>query len=726
MYIAHTRNCDGKTQPLLDHLEQTAGLAANFAKAFGGEAYAERAGLLHDIGKYSDAFQKRIRGATNRCDHSTAGAREADKLGLGGRLLAYCIAGHHTGLPNAGSGSDTGIEGTLSARMRAAIPPYAHVFEELPQQALAPLARLPIAPIGKKGFSLSFFVRMLYSCLVDADFLDTERFVKNNAVDRTANYDFPAFTLALQTRLAAFSPNGAVNQKRAQILADCRRAAQLEQGLFTLTVPTGGGKTLSSLAFALEHLQKKRLSRIIYVIPYTAIIEQNAAVFESLLGRENVLQHHSNFDFSDDENRVGNKLKLAAENWDIPLVVTTNVQFFESLYAAKSSRCRKLHNIANSVIILDEAQMLPINYLLPCTRALCELVRNYGCSAVLCSATQPTLDRVLDPTLAPVEICSDAARLHTAFRRTEIVDRGLLETSALARELSGVEQVLCIVNTRKHALAIYDALDRTDSVHLSALMCPAHRLKVITAIRDRLQKKQTCRVVSTRLIEAGVDVDFPLVYRSMCGLDSIIQSAGRCNREGRLTDAFGRPVLGRVHIFEPEEEYSRRQPAAFKRPISVTKELMRRHEDILSPEAVRAYFARLYQLAGDGVDQKSIVSRLEQGFDRKHGELWFNFRDIAEEFKLIENNTRAVIIPYDQNARELIQSLRQSPALDVLRALQRYTVSVYEPEFNGLKSIGAIDEIPEKEVFILREDSNLYDACTGLALVHESGNGIYL
>ncbi|MFA9382028.1 MAG: CRISPR-associated endonuclease Cas3'', partial [Acetanaerobacterium sp.] len=404
MYIGHKREEDGAEQPLSEHLLETARLAEQFAHAFGADAHAYRAGLLHDGGKYSAAFQRRIRGGP-KCDHSTAGAREADKLGPPGRLLAYCIAGHHTGLQNAGCASDTGAEATLAARLKKDLPAYDALFSELDAQAFSPLPRIPVKPMGKGGFSLSFYIRMLYSCLVDADFLDTERFMQDGCVDRSTCYDFPTFLGKLNTHMAGFTADGLINQKRAEILDCCKRSAHLDRGLFTLTVPTGGGKTLSSLAFAIDHLLKHGMNRIIYVIPYTSIIEQNARVFEGLLGEENVLQHHSNFDFNDDEHEIKNKLKLSSENWDIPLVVTTNVQFFESLFANKSSRCRKLHSMANSVIILDEAQMLPVNYLIPCVRALCELAHNYNSSVVLCSATQPALNAILPKGIVPREIC---------------------------------------------------------------------------------------------------------------------------------------------------------------------------------------------------------------------------------------------------------------------------------------------------------------------------------
>lgn len=722
MYIAHRRDNDGTEQPLTEHLHQTAELAKKFAHPFGADEHAYRAGLLHDGGKYSDAFQRRIRGGP-KCDHSTAGAREADKLGPMGRLLAYCIAGHHSGLLNAGSASDTGAEATLTARLKKSdLPAYNALFDEMETEAFAPLPKIAVKPLGKFGFSLSFYIRMLYSCLVDADFLDTERFMQDGKVNRIANYDFPAFLDKLNAKMAKFTADTPINQKRTEILESCRQSALQDRGLFTLTVPTGGGKTLASLAFALNHVLKHKMDRIIYVIPYTSIIEQNAKVFEELLGAENVLQHHSNFDFKDEEHDIKNKLKLSSENWDIPIVVTTNVQFFESLFANKSSRCRKLHNMANSVIILDEAQMLPVDYLTPCVMALSELTRNYNSTIVLCSATQPALDGIMPKQVIPSEICKDSEALYQFFRRTRIVKRGELDTAALAEELRAKEQALCIVNTRKHALKLFEALGGSDVFHLSTLMCPEHRNDIITEIRARLKNGIPCRVVSTRLIEAGVDVDFPTVYRSVCGLDSIIQSAGRCNREGKLKDAEGNPLFGEVHVFEPEDEYVKRQPAAFKRPIFIAQGIMRRHEDILSPQAIQEYFHELYELAGDGIDSKDIYRRLEDGAQG----LLFDFEDIANDFKLIENDTRSIIIPYNDEAKRFIHQLYHAEQVGgLLRSLQKYTVNVYEPEFQGLFSAGKLD-MPKMDIYVLKEDDEMYSKHTGLKIIRESGNGIYI
>ncbi|HOV42114.1 MAG TPA: CRISPR-associated endonuclease Cas3'', partial [Oscillospiraceae bacterium] len=395
-YIAHIRDEDNERQPLIDHLTQTAILAALFAGKFYNSELGYYAGLLHDIGKYSDEFQRKIKNRLNiKCDHSAAGARELEKLGKLGKMLSYCVAGHHAGLPDSGSRFSSAGDGTLYGRLNKEyiVNNYDAYLQEIKNEIS--LCEPNIKPMGKKGFSISFFVRMLYSCLVDADFLDTEKFMQNGRIARAEDFDFNEILSKLNKKLSEFSgSSGIINEKRAEILNSCRQKGSEEQpGLFTLTVPTGGGKTLSSMAFALNHLMRNGMKRIIYVIPYTSIIEQTAKIFKDVFGEDCVLEHHSNYSFPEDENDdKKNIMKLSSENWSMPIIVTTNVQFFESLFANKPSKCRKLHNIANSVIIFDEVQMLPVIYLKPCVRAIAELVHNYKCTAVLCTATQPSIN----------------------------------------------------------------------------------------------------------------------------------------------------------------------------------------------------------------------------------------------------------------------------------------------------------------------------------------------
>ncbi len=726
MFIAHKREEDGKEQSLQEHLYETAKLAGDFGEAFHNRDFAFLCGLLHDIGKYSMEFQKRIKNNGKRCDHSTAGARELYKSKPFGIIGSYCIAGHHSGLQNIGSRFDVGGEGTLYGRLsdEYSVPNYDAYLDEISDvntlSNIVPKVKL----LNKGGFSFAFLIRMLYSALVDADYLNTEYFMRNGAVDRKADYDFLRYNQQLDAYISQFNINSEISHYRNLILQRCIHMSKSKPGLFSLTVPTGGGKTISSMAFALKHLIENKMSRIIYVIPYTSIIEQNAKVFKNIFGDKNVLEHHSNFDFSDNEDLSYNKLRLSTENWDIPFVVTTNVQFFESLFSNKSSKCRKLHNIANSVIIFDEVQMLPTEYLTLCINAIAELVYNCNSTAVLCSATQPAIAQMFPPQITCQEICENTVELYQAFKRINVVRRGSLSSEKLAEEMNTQYQCLSIVNTRRHAIKVFEQLNGEGIYHLSTLMCPTHRHKVISEIKERLSYNLACKVVSTRLIEAGVDVDFPVVYRSIAGLDSIVQAAGRCNREGKLATKDGAKINGEVHVFEPEEEFSKRQPPSFIRDIEITNQIYKMYEDIMSPEAIYSYFEVQHKyLTKRGIDTKDLYSQIENGL--AYGRLEYNFLTIAEQFKIISDNTYAILIPYNSEAEELINKLEYAEYIGgIMRSLQSYTVNIYEAEYRALLGEGKLRQIREGVMALIsRED---YDDNTGLKIIAESGIGIYL
>jgi CRISPR-associated endonuclease/helicase Cas3 len=624
--------------------------------------------------------------------------------------LSYCIAGHHGGLPDGGF-----QEGQLHYRLKhESIPEVANILpdKEYPVDLRLPFTKRPERP----GFTLSFFTRMIFSCLVDADFLDTEAFCdpsKNKVRTNHCTLKTPLDSLrrALNDHLRELEKKAEpskVNMLRRSVLADCRAAAENKPGFFSLSVPTGGGKTLSSMAFSLDHALKHNLQRVIYAIPFTSIIEQNAKVFSSILGRENVLEHHSNYKEKDvpEEMEYDKWRSLAAENWDAPVVVTTNVQFFESLFSNKPSRCRKLHNIARSVIVLDEAQSVPTEYLEPCLCALRELVERYGCSVVLCTATQPALDdESLTSRLRKVhEIISDPKKLSLELKRTEVKFEGVLTDDQLSKRIAGLSQVLCIVSTKAQARHVFELLPEVDGAfHLSTNMYPVHRRRVLQAIGQRLEKGLPCRVISTSLIEAGVDVDFPVVYRAMAGLDSIAQAAGRCNREGRL---YG---LGQVVVFKPEKPP--RMPW-LQRCASRAGETLRtlKTEDPLGLVALRRYFELLYDV--QDLDKKQIVKRLDASVD-KH--LCFPFKKIAKDFRFIEDEGTAVIIPKEDEAEALIQQLQYTEhPRSVLRQLQQYVVSVRSRELSRLHSSGAIEMI--QDTFPVLRNLAAYDDHLGLCV----------
>lgn len=703
-YVTHRRE-DGCCQTLRDHITGVAAGAAEFARAFGAEEHARRAGLLHDIGKYSAAAQARQRDPehTAPVDHSTAGTQEA--LRINDMPAAFAVAGHHGGLPNRGSRASV-EDGTLMAR---AVKPLTGELDasawrreiELPAGSLLP-PWLNAVPPANRGFAVAAYTRMLFSCLVDADYLDTEAFMAGGKA-RHGNQTTPAELLErLRRHVAPWldNPHGALNQRRTQILKRCLRGGEDERGLYTLTVPTGGGKTIASLAFALSHAARHRLRRVIYVVPYTSIIEQNAQVFREIIGGENVLEHHANVENEDNE-----ALRLATENWDAPIIVTTAVQFFESLFAAKPSRCRKLHSVASSVVIFDEAQMLPLPFLRPCVDAMAELVQHAGVTAVLCTATQPSLGRLFRayaPGLPCMELAPDVEASYPLFRRVRFEQEGLLEEETVASRQAGERQTLCIVNSRKRALRLFQLLPEEGRFHLSTLMTPEHRSRMLAVIRSRLAAGQPCRVVSTSLVEAGVDLDFPTVWREEAGLDSVLQAAGRCNREGRrLADESV------VHVFRFDEK----PPRMFAQSVSALRRVIGQHEDIASVQAIRAYFDQLMFLCGDDyLDERGILE--------KSGRL--AFREIEEAFRMIDSPTIPVYIPSDDN-RDNLAALRSGEvSRTLLRRLGRSAVNVYPQHFRLLREAGVL-ECPAGDSFGILIDPRQYDADCGLALEPECG-----
>ena len=453
-YIAHK---DGeRVQTVKEHLEGTAERAGNFAEKFGKREWGYCCGMLHDIGKYSKEFQKKIQENTNdKVDHATAGAQVCKELGGYYPILSYCIAGHHAGLPDYGN---TAISSSLCGRWKKKICDYQDYKDEVE------IPDLDTEPITFKedrnmDFSLGTFIRMLYSCLVDADFLDTESFMKNGDTGRNSGETMVTLQNRLKNHISEWLKNtdaDTINGRRTEILSHCIKEGKQKEGIFRLTVPTGGGKTVASLAFALEHAVKNHKDRIIYVIPYTSIIEQNAQVFREILGEENVLENHYNVDYESSEEFK--PMQLASENWDKPVVVTTNVQFFESLFANKSSKCRKIHNIANSVVIFDEAQMLPMDYLKPCIAMLQELVDSYSVSIVLCTATQPALDSFFSKNELIKELCPRMEEQFLFFKRVNYQNLGRIREDDLFEKLKKENNALCIVNTKKAAQMIYKEL----------------------------------------------------------------------------------------------------------------------------------------------------------------------------------------------------------------------------------------------------------------------------
>lgn len=717
-YLAHIAE-DGRVQTVAEHLRGTGTLAAGFASAFGGEKDAYLAGTLHDIGKYTQAFQARLQGGAV-VDHATAGASEAFRA-LRNLPVALAIAGHHGGIPDLGNPrADTADDPTLYGRVKRSVSP-----DPLWRQECPPPASQPPVWLSTKDFpSNAFYTRMLYSCLVDGDFQDTQNFMNGTPPPRGQYASLEVLLSKVRHQASQYLQaymDSAVCRQRNRVLQTCLEKGQsAPRGLYTLTVPTGGGKTFASLAFGLEHAVRQGLSRLIYVIPYTSIIDQTAEVFTSLLGEENVLAHYygAEYQLSDPEELTSAQYKklLASENWAAPVVVTTAVQFFESLYSNRSSRCRKLHNIANSVIIFDEAQTLPVDYLRPCLYAIGELVRHYRATAVLCTATQPAVEplfRELMPELRMQELCPDDGSLRAALSRTVLSDVGQLTKESLGQMLQPHEQVLCVVNKRKTAQELFCLLPQEGSYCLTTLLCPQDRKKQIEEIRLRLQEGLPCRVVSTSLIEAGVDVDFPTAYREDCGLDSLLQTAGRCNREGKRPKASSKVYRFSLENCEPPQMLSKNR--------SALQYAARRCEHLDSPEAIKTYFAELFSLKGDSaLDKKEIMKAVEKGIDGS----WLPFRQIADRFHLIENDTLPVYLPFGEG-KALCARLRQGERSRVLmRQLGQYSIDCYSVQFQALDAAGALELLPDGGAVLL--DESKYDPCTGLSLDAENGIGIFI
>jgi len=747
--IAHTPRSPGQEpHGLVHHLLDVGELAEGFTAVFGAAPWGAAAGRWHDLGKWGpdmqdylwDSLEAREQGHSikkRRIEHSIAGAQHAvQEWGRPGELLAFAIAGHHAGLTDYPSQTTQTAVGESSLEFRLGNTERLETaLAGLPPDEILHLAA-PSLP-GNVA-DLPLFIRMNFSALVDADRLDTERYCdpEISAVRaKAATYEtIPMLNARLQAYMSAFVAGlGAaaarpINRLRAGLLRDCLLTSVSSAGLFSLTAPTGLGKTLAGLAFALNHAKINGMHRVIYVAPYISIIEQTAAVYRKAIGSDNVLEHHSVFDPASLKREVADaedvdpgenldaasvEWKLTVENWDAPIIVTTAVQFFESLFSSHPSQCRKLHRIANSVVFLDEAQMIPSEFLYPILRTLSELMRAYGVTVILSTATQPALDpRRFSQSLnfigltGPVktinaaadrtesnqrtEIVSDLHALHQATRRFKITlpdfDSPPPTWDELAKEISAQGSSLTIVNTRNCARVLHDLMP-VGTIHLSALMCPAHRLEIIEDIKRRLAAHEIVRVVSTQLVEAGVDLDFPIVYRALAGLDSLAQAAGRCNREGILAE-------GRLVIFEAPDEVL---PPALRAPQNITRKILRNvADDPFSPEMFGKFFRQLFWIRGDAqLDKENICDLLPQAALHRTC-----FRTASDRFRIIDDYREDVIVPWGELGQQIVDQLALGPVelgieewRDLLRRAQRYSVGINLGNYGAIVAQGGISVV---------------------------------
>jgi len=697
-YMAHTPPvAGGAWQLLTDHLTGAARFASSFGAPLGIAELARAAAILHDIGKCSKEFQRYLRechaaaqsgrpAPRGRVDHKAAGAMAAAEITA---ALAMVILGHHGGLTAPTVVNNTLKTAQADSDIRQARENARDLLTGFQLPAQSQLEQ-EIHTAATSELELDLLLRMLYSCLVDADALDTERhFDPADFAHRQQAFDLSAMRQRLeedQARLMGQAGPTPVNRVRREVYEDCLRAAELLPGVFKLTVPTGGGKTRSSLAFALRHAERHGLQRVIYAIPYTSIIEQTATVFRGIFPDPHaVLEHHSTVVDQAGEDNDGPDdaslwRRLAAENWGAPLIVTTTVQLFESLFAARPSRCRKVHRLAKSVIILDEVQTLPETLLAPMLSALSTLVTRYGSTIVLCTATQPALtgeNPYLPALPAAREIIREPKRHFDALRRVEYRIEAVPWTwEQAAGEMHRHDQCLAVLNRKKDALALLAALDDPDALHLSTLLCGAHRRAVLAEVRDRLTAGRPCRLVSTQVVEAGVDLDFPCVMRAAGPLDRVVQAAGRCNREGRQE-------LGKVIVFTPSEGGVPK--GAYETACQCAAQMLRDPTiNLDDPFIFTRYFKEVYQFIN--LDACSIQE------DRT----MFHFEKVAEKFRMIDEDTVPVLVPYDpQTVESLIASVRAVGHIsrEIWQQAQQHSVSLYRREFERFQREGLIEDV---------------------------------
>lgn len=724
-YYAHTRE-DGERQTVKAHLEGVSKLAEGFSVDF-LKPLAKKAAFDHDLGKYALKYQWRLDDDNIKFSHAACGALEykkfADKndcfASLFASLMEYCIAGHHTGLMDGGTDADNSDSPTLSGTLKRGneytgdsdYSAYATEIEfaTLTQEEITPpynelcSAKDPTELIER----YAFFTKFVFSCLTDADFLDTEIFCNKN-VERGMSGDFEKALDKLNRELSDMPSDNPLRQARSRIQQQAFDNSVNKSHISILDMPTGSGKTLCSLKLALESGKK----RIIYVIPYTSIIEQTANKFEKMFGDVlPVLQHHSNYSYdgnTEEEKKTVEKLKRTCENWDAPLIITTSVQFFQSIYHYKGSALRKLHNLRDSVIVFDEIHLIPTELLRPCLKAVGYITKYLNSEALFLSATMPDYSKLFDKFLPDVnynKLVTDRTNFKY-FKKCEYKDMGKTTLETIAENASRCKNALIVVNTKKTAAELYN-LVQGEKYHLSANMTPAHRSRVIEVVRNKLENGEPITVVSTSLVEAGVDLDFNTVFRQLSGLDSILQAGGRCNREGK-------DAKGYVYVFDIDETYRKGSDLAMR--INKTKGLLEKYQDITSYDCIKEYYDGIFDFNQSRIAENSIAKYNEQSnsFDRQGlmSPYSIPFRSYAMQFEYISADTISIVIddPNDQTCHELVETLRNGD-MSVRRALQKYSVSVYMNVFKDLYSQGVLND-HGTGIFILENQS--YNNETGL------------
>lgn len=711
--IAH-KSKDGREQSLQEHGQNVAKMAASFAAPFGGEKFAERIGVSHDAGKNTVGFQQYIQAPDKNAKSPHAIIAAALNCQANDVLSAVITEGHHSGLHNV-LDTITNVRAAFAERSQD----IATAREHFSTDAINQIEIIPEFARKNKVFGQYAFTKMEFSCLTDADYQDTERFMRGYS-PRSYNYDsfsgiYDMFRKHIQPWIdkdnkmvgennQQLTKNEEINHMRTQMMLQCLNAGSNSRkgDIRTLSIPTGGSKTLSSFAYAIAAAKNdKSIKRIIVVIPFNTITTQTASVLREIVGEKNILENHSGFDFED--SKQGKLLQYASENWDIPIVVTTNVQFFESFFSNKPSKSRKLHNIADSVIIFDEVQQLPVKYLKPCIKCIESLAANFGSRIVLSTATQPALEPYFE-TIKPREIIDDSESYVKPFRRCSIENIGTVTAKNLTERIQKHKQCLCVVNEKEEAKAIYTAIENGRCKNLYCLttdITPYDREKLLRQIRQNLKDDEPCIVISTSLIESGVDVDFPYGYRELYGLDSILQTAGRVNRNG-LRDCGSSTLF----VFDgPQEEYRALRNGTSRgcnesdNKKSITRGILQKY-DVDSPKAIHEYFSMLYSYKCDGLDEFDIVKMADSRL--------VPFQDISRKFKIINEDTVTVIIPQTAEASELIDKIRKQTATkDDIRKAGKYAVSVKRNKYD--KYLAASAEVLTTKIY---DDTEEPDICS--------------
>lgn len=718
-YYAHTRE-SGQWQTVKEHLLGT----AEKAKSFSIPALKESAylvGLLHDLGKYSDDFQRRLKDASVRVDHSTYGAQEIFKKydgNLLSKIFAYAVAGHHSGLPDLGNKGENADESALLARMKKACPSAESWRGEIELNDEAAVEELcNFAGGGFGPDSYEFLIRYLFSCLTDADSLDTENFCTGK--ERLAcDVDWNKYKTTLDKVFASFNAVTELQKERTALQKQAMSNIGKDCGIYLLDMPTGSGKTLCSLDLAIERAAKTGKKRIIYVIPYTTIIEQTADEFGKILSDLPILEHHSNFDFDEDvaeefgawnalkadgdDCKISDIMKQRAENWDAPFVITTNVQFFESIYSNKRSKLRKLHNMADSVIVFDEMHTMPIKYFAPCMRAIEQLTTRYNSEAIFLTATMPDFvglaKRYLSKDIKMLDLVPDKSG-YRVFDKCTFEYIGQADVPSL---VDGTKSTLVVCNRKRDAEDMYSKSNAAEKYCLSTYLTPVDRKMIIDEIKRSLLLGGKPVVFSTSLIEAGVDLDFECVYRELAGIDNILQTAGRCNRNGARSKEESK-----VYIYSGQPPKSRE----IGDKASTTKGAISRYgaNGLMSPECIKEYFDIFYEASKDGMKGKDMDDAYR-----------IDFASIAEDFHLIDSMRLGVVIQ-DQDTKGIL-AMDKIP-FEARRKLQRRSASVTFYELKSLIGEGVI-ECKENGLYVLT-DSSRYDRRTGLKVKDEAGRALF-